>query len=209
MKTTLMTRRTALKTAALAAAACAAAPRLQAQSAPAPTGPFKLPALPYAFDALEPHLDARTMEIHHDKHHAAYVANLNKAVADDPQLSAKSIEELLRQLDAVPEKLRPAVRNQGGGHLNHSLFWQMLKKDGGGPPKGEVAGAIDKSFGSFEAFKAALTKAAVGQFGSGWAWLSLEGKALKLEASANTRTRPGARAGPSCWASMSGNTPTT
>ena len=119
MKTTLMTRRTALKTAALAAAACAAAPRLQAQSAPAPTGPFKLPALPYAFDALEPHLDARTMEIHHDKHHAAYVANLNKAVADDPQLSAKSIEELLRQLDAVPEKLRPAVRNQGGGHLNH------------------------------------------------------------------------------------------
>ena len=188
MKTHLMTRRNALKTATLAAAACAAAPLLPAQPAPAPAGPFKLPPLPYAFDALEPHIDARTMEIHHDKHHAAYVANLNKAVADYPELGAKSIEDLMRTLDAVPEKVRTAVRNQGGGHLNHSLFWSMMKKDGGGLPKGEVAAAIDKSFGSFQAFKDALTKAAVGQFGSGWAWLSLDGKALKLEASANQDT---------------------
>jgi len=184
----MMTRREALKTATLAAAACAAAPLLNAQTAPAPTGPFKLPPLPYAFDALEPHIDARTMEIHHDKHHAAYVANLNKAVADYPDLGAKSIEDLMRNLDAVPEKVRIAVRNQGGGHLNHSLFWQMMKKNGGGEPKGELAAALDKSFGSFSGFKEALTKAAVGQFGSGWAWLSLDGKTLKLEPSANQDT---------------------
>jgi Fe-Mn family superoxide dismutase len=184
----MMTRREALKTTALAAAACAAAQLLNAQTAPMPTGPFKLPPLPYAFDALEPHIDARTMEIHHDKHHAAYVANLNKAVEDYPALGAKSIEDLMRNLDTVPEQIRAAVRNQGGGHLNHSLFWQMMKKDGGGEPKGELAGAIDKRFGSFSAFKESLTKAAVGQFGSGWTWLTLEGKALKLEPSGNQET---------------------
>jgi superoxide dismutase, Fe-Mn family len=187
MKTTLLTRREALKTAALAAAACAAAPLLHAQPAPAP-GPFKLPPLPYAFDALEPHIDARTMEIHHDKHHAAYVANLNKAVADYPELGSKSIEDLLRGLDTVPEKVRTAVRNQGGGHLNHSLFWQMMKKGGGGEPRGDLATAISQSFGGFPAFKEALTKAAVGQFGSGWAWLTLDGKTLKIEPSANQDT---------------------
>jgi superoxide dismutase, Fe-Mn family len=185
----MMTRRQALRTTALATAAFASAPSLlRAQTAAAPAGPFKLPPLPYAFDALEPHIDARTMEIHHDKHHAAYVANLNKAVADYPDLGAKSIEELMRNLDAVPEKVRTAVRNQGGGHLNHSLFWQMMKKGGGGEPKGELASAIDKSFGSFSSFKEALTKAAVGQFGSGWAWLTLDGKAPKIEPAANQDT---------------------
>ena len=143
-----MTRRQALKTTALASAACATATTLRTASAqpsagPAPaagvTGPFTLPPLPYAFDALEPHIDALTMQIHHDKHHAAYVANLNKAVADFPELGKKRVEELLRDLNAVPEKIRTAVRNQGGGHYNHTLFWQMMKKGGGGQPSGELA----------------------------------------------------------------------
>src|SRR5436305_11597111 len=134
--------------------------------------PFQLPPLPYAFDALEPHIDARTMEIHHDKHHAAYVTNLNKAVAEFPELGKKSVEDLLKSLDGVPEKIRTAVRNQGGGHYNHTLFWQMMKKDGGGEPKGELAGAIDTAFGSFSTFKEKFTEAATKVFGSGWAWLS-------------------------------------
>ncbi|HUL51273.1 MAG TPA: superoxide dismutase, partial [Candidatus Nitrosotalea sp.] len=135
-----MNRRRALKTLALATAGAATLPqlRLGAQPAPtahapaAPSGPFRLPDLPYPFDALEPHIDARTMEIHHDKHHAAYVANLNKAVADYPDLGKKSVEELVRHLDTVPEKIRNAIRNQGGGHYNHSLFWQMMSPKGGG-----------------------------------------------------------------------------
>ncbi len=179
----MMNRRRALKTVAVAATAGAttlARLRLDAQpatppsrSSSGPAGPFQLPGLPYPFDALEPHLDARTMEIHHDKHHAAYVANLNKAVADYPDLGKKSVEDLVRDLDTVPEKVRTAVRNQGGGHYNHSLFWQMMSKNGGGEPKGELAQAIDKKFGSFAAFKDEFTKAALGQFGSGWAWLSV------------------------------------
>lgn len=171
-----MTRRHALKTTALATALCAtanSATSLRAQtSAAAPaTGPFKLPPLPYAFDALEPHIDARTMEIHHDKHHAAYVANLNKAIAEAPELGQKPVEELLKNLSAVPEKIRMAVRNQGGGHYNHTLFWQMMKKDGGGKPTAELAKSIDQSFGSFSAFKEKFTEAATKTFGSGWAWL--------------------------------------
>jgi Fe-Mn family superoxide dismutase len=180
-----------MKTAALASVALAALPGTNAQTtsaAPAPaapSGPFTLPPLPYAYDALEPHIDARTMEIHHDKHHAAYVANLNKAVADFPEVKKKSIEDLLKDLNAVPEAIRTAVRNQGGGHLNHSLFWQMLKKDGG-EPKGALAAAIDRRFGSFSAFKDEWTKAAVGQFGSGWAWLVVDAdKKLAIEPSAN------------------------
>src|SRR5947207_2295501 len=138
----MMNRRQAIKTTALATAACAtvssvrtarAQPKVVTASATATTivvsGPFTLPPLPYPFDALEPHIDARTMEIHHDKHHAAYVANLNKAVAEFPDLGKKSVEDLLRDLSAVPEKIRTAVRNQGGGHYNHSLFWQMMKQD--------------------------------------------------------------------------------
>jgi len=150
--------------------------------------PFKLPPLPYAYDALEPHIDARTMEIHHDKHHATYVANLNKAVADYPDLGKKSVEDLMKDLNAVPEKIRTAVRNQGGGHYNHSLFWQMMKKDGGGEPTGNLTKAIDANFGSFGEFKGSLSKAALGQFGSGWAWLVMDGKQLKIEPSANQDT---------------------
>ncbi len=172
----MMTRRRAIKTTLISTAACATVSSIystctQAAEAPPPTGPFTLPQLPYAFDALEPHIDARTMEIHHDKHHAAYVTNLNKAVADYPELAKKQVEELLRSLNTVPEKIRTAVRNQGGGHSNHSLFWQMMKKDGGSEPKGELATAIDKSFGSFSGFKEKFTEAATKVFGSGWAWL--------------------------------------
>ena len=187
----MMTRRQALKSTALAGVALAAVPSALAQNnsaAPAATatsGPFTLPPLPYAYDALEPYIDARTMEIHHDKHHAAYVANLNKAVAEYPDLGKMSVEALLKDLNAVPEKIRMAVRNQGGGHFNHSLFWQMLKKDGG-EPKGALAAAMDRRFGSFSGFKGEWTKAAVGQFGSGWGWLVVDAnKQLAIEPSAN------------------------
>jgi Fe-Mn family superoxide dismutase len=125
------------------------------------------------------------MQIHHDKHHAAYVANLNKAVAEDPALGKKAVEDLLKDLTSIPEKVRTAVRNQGGGHYNHTLFWQMMKKGGGGEPAGELAKAIDKKFGSFSAFKEQFTKAAIGQFGSGWAWLVSENNELSIEPSAN------------------------
>src|SRR5881397_2343436 len=167
----MLTRRQALKTTALAAAACATSSiRIAAaQAAPAAaSGPFTLPPLLYAFDALEPHIDARTMEIHHDKHHGAYVTNLNKAVAEFPDLGSKKVEDLVKDLNAVPEKIRTAVRNQGGGHYNHTLFWQMMKKGGGGEPKGELAKAIEKSFGSYAGFKDKFTEAATKVFGSGW-----------------------------------------
>jgi len=180
-----MTRRNALKTTALAAAACALTPKLRAADAAAPTGPFTLPPLPYATDALEPHIDARTMEIHHDKHHAAYVTNLNKALAEFPDLGKKSVEDLLRDLHSLPEKVKMAVRNQGGGHYNHSLFWQMMKKDSGGGPKGEIMDAILRSFGNFAAFKAKFTETATKVFGSGWAWLIMDGKDLEIVPGAN------------------------
>jgi len=126
------------------------------------------------------------MEIHHDKHHGAYVTNLNKAVAEFPELGKKPVEELLKDLNSVPEKILTAVRNQGGGHYNHTLFWQMMKKDGGGQPKDDLARAIDSSFGSFSAFKDNFTEAATKQFGSGWAWLvCLASKALSIEATPN------------------------
>jgi Fe-Mn family superoxide dismutase len=128
------------------------------------------------------------MRIHHDKHHAAYVANLNKAVASVPQTIAPPIEILLSNLSGVPESVRTAVRNNGGGHYNHSLFWQMMKKNGGGEPTGELAKAIDASFGSFNAFKEQFTKAAMTQFGSGWAWLVWDGKALKIGPTPNQDT---------------------
>ena len=181
-----MTRRQAIQTTALVTAAATIVPQVIAQNAlTAPSGPFTLPPLPYAFDALEPHIDARTMEIHHDRHHKAYVDNLNKAVADFPDVGKKSIEDLVKDLNAVPEKIRTAVRNQGGGHYNHSLFWQMMKKDGGGEPKGDLGKAIDSSFGSFSAFKEGLSKAGMGQFGSGWAWLVASQGKLAIEPSAN------------------------
>ncbi|MDQ2810269.1 MAG: superoxide dismutase [Chloroflexota bacterium] len=132
---------------------------------------FTLPALPYAFDALEPHIDARTMEIHHDKHHATYVTNLNKALENSPELAQMSIEDLMRNMDKVPEAARTAVRNNGGGHYNHSLFWKLMGPNGSGAPTGELAAAIDKAFGSFDAFKEKFNAAGATRFGSGWAWL--------------------------------------
>src|SRR5438270_2757753 len=138
--------------------------------------PHELPALPYATNALEPHIDARTMEIHHGKHHAAYVTNLNKALESAPDLANKSIEELLANNCAiVPENIRTAVRNNGGGHINHSMFWKIMKPGGGGQPVGNVAQAITGTFGSFDAFKEKMNAAGVGRFGSGWAWLVKSG----------------------------------
>lgn len=131
----------------------------------------QLPPLPYGFDALEPHMDAKTMEIHHDKHHAAYVNNLNKALESHPDLAGKPIDALLREISAVPEDIRTAVRNNGGGHANHSLFWTLLSGKGGGKPGGELAAAIDAAFGSFDAFKEKFAGAGATRFGSGWAWL--------------------------------------
>jgi superoxide dismutase, Fe-Mn family len=191
----MMTRRHAIRTAALASAAVATLPAATAQeSAPFKTSqplisnshsPFTLPPLPYPLDSLEPHIDARTMEIHHGRHHAAYVTNLNQALAATPDLAMKSLDDLLKDLDAIPEKIRAAVRNNGGGHYNHSLFWQMMKRDGGGEPKGDLAQAIAKNLGGFGQFKEAFTKAALGRFGSGWAWLVWRQGKLAIESSAN------------------------
>ncbi len=152
--------------------------------------PFTLPALPYAFDALDPAIDKMTMEIHHGKHHNAYVTNLNKALESAPNLAGKSVEELLANNCAiVPEAIRTAVRNNGGGHVNHSMFWQILAPTGGpgagGPPVGNLAQAITGTFGGFDAFKEKLAAAAVGRFGSGWAWLLKTGSALEIISTAN------------------------
>jgi Fe-Mn family superoxide dismutase len=144
----------------------------------------ELPALPYAFDALEPHIDARTMEIHHGKHHAAYVNNLNAALEKHPELQSKSLDELIGDLAKVPEDIRAAVRNNGGGHWNHSLFWQLLSPKGG-KPAGSVVKAIESTFGGFDAFKEQFGKAAVGRFGSGWAWLTIKDGKLCICSSPN------------------------
>jgi Fe-Mn family superoxide dismutase len=189
----MMTRRQAIKTTALASAALATLPGAIAQTnsaapAAAASGPFTLPPLPYAYDALEPFIDAETMHIHHDKHHAAYVANLNKAIGETPIFGSLAIESLLQNLNSLPEKIRTAVRNNGGGHYNHSLFWQMMKKNGGGEPTGDLAKAIDADFGSFSNFKTQFTEAATKVFGSGWAWLVLDGKQLKIEPTPNQDT---------------------
>ncbi len=136
---------------------------------------FELPPLPYAEDALEPHIDARTMSIHHDKHHAAYTNNLNAALEGHANLANKSIEALLGDLSSVPESIRTAVRNNGGGYANHTLFWNIMSANGGGQPGGELAQAINEAFGSFDAFKEQFNKAASTRFGSGWAWLYVDG----------------------------------
>lgn len=147
---------------------------------------FELPPLPYAFDALEPHIDARTMEIHHDKHHAGYTNNLNKALESAPELAGKSIEDLLRGINNVPDTIRTAVQNNGGGYANHSLFWTIMSANGGGAPTGELAEAINAVFGSFDEFKAKFNAAAGSRFGSGWAWLVVdESGNLKLYSTAN------------------------
>ena len=153
----------------LSGLAVCASTTLIAQTEPA--GPYTLPPLPYAYEALQPHIDAETMRIHHDKHHQAYITNANKLLADQPELAKLSPEELLLNLDKAPEAIRVGLRNNVGGHLNHSQFWLMMSPDGGGEPKGELAEAIKKDFGSFEAFKKELTDAALKRFGSGWAWL--------------------------------------
>jgi Fe-Mn family superoxide dismutase len=146
---------------------------------------YTLPPLPYAFDALEPHIDAKTMEIHHDKHHATYVNNLNKAL-EGSDLGNQPIEQLISKIDSVPEKIRTAVRNNGGGHANHSMFWLLLAKSGSGAPSGEISKAIESTFGSLDEFKKKFTEAALGRFGSGWAWLSLDkGKKLIIESTPN------------------------
>jgi Fe-Mn family superoxide dismutase len=147
--------------------------------------PYELPALPYPNNALEPHIDARTMEIHHDKHHAAYVNNLNKALESAPDLASKSAEDLIKDLASVPEAIRTAVRNNGGGHVNHTFFWKLLKAGGEGKPVGELANAIDAAFGSFDEFKAKFEAAGAGRFGSGWAWLCVKDGKLEICSTAN------------------------
>ncbi|EJL20186.1 superoxide dismutase [Brevibacillus sp. BC25] len=145
----------------------------------------QLPALPYAHNALEPHIDAQTMEIHHGRHHATYVNNLNAALEAHADLQGKSIEELISNLDALPESIRTAVRNNGGGHANHTLFWEIMSPNGGGAPAGELADAINAAFGSFDNFKAEFAKAATTRFGSGWAWLTAEGGKVAITSTPN------------------------
>jgi Fe-Mn family superoxide dismutase len=144
-----------------------------------------LPPLPYATDALEPTIDKQTMEIHHGKHHQAYVTNLNAALDKHPELGSKSVEDLLKDLSAVPEDIRTAVRNNGGGHVNHTMFWEIMGPNGGGAPTGAVADAITGSFGSFDKLKEEFKKSGVARFGSGWAWLIAAGGKLTIESTAN------------------------
>ena len=146
---------------------------------------YKLPELPYAYDALEPHIDKETMNIHHTKHHNTYVTNVNNALEGHDDLASKSVEELISNLDAVPENIRTAVRNNGGGHANHTFFWNTLSPNGGGNPTGALAEAIDKKFGSFDAFKEEFAKAAATRFGSGWAWLVSNNGELEIMSTPN------------------------
>ena len=145
-----------------------------------------LPALPYAYDALEPHIDAKTMEIHHSRHHQTYVTNLNAALADLPELATLPLEALLARIDSLPAQVQGSVRNHGGGHANHSLFWQVMSPQGGGEPDGELATAIERDLGGLESFRQAFTQAALSRFGSGWAWLVVDGRGkLQVVSSAN------------------------
>ena len=146
---------------------------------------YTLPELPYAYDALEPFFDEETMHLHHDKHHQTYVNNLNAAIEKHPEFFDKTVEELVAYLDRLPEEIRVAVRNNGGGHLNHTMFWEWLAPNAGGAPTGDIAAAIDEAFGSFDDFKAEFKAAATGRFGSGWAWLVLDYGKLKVVSTAN------------------------
>ena len=150
----------------------------------------ELPALPYEFSDLEPHIDARTMEIHHGKHHNAYITNLNAALESHPELQDKSIEELLKDLGAVPSDIRGAVQNNGGGHYNHTLFWPSMSSNGGGMPSGDLAAAINSTFNDFESFKAKFSTAAATRFGSGWAWLSIDGNSNLVVSSTANQDNP-------------------
>ncbi|MFD2213948.1 MULTISPECIES: superoxide dismutase SodA [Bacillaceae] len=146
---------------------------------------YELPQLPYAYDALEPHIDKETMNIHHTKHHNTYITNVNAALEGNADLAGKSVEELVSNLDAVPEAIRPAVRNNGGGHANHSLFWTILSPNGGGEPTGELGEAINAKFGSYDSFKEEFAKAATTRFGSGWAWLVVNNGQLEVTSTPN------------------------
>lgn len=146
---------------------------------------FTLPELPYAHDALVPHIDEETMHLHHGKHHATYVSNANAALEKHPELADKTVEELLADLNAVPEDIRTAIRNNAGGHANHSLFWEILSPNGGGEPTGEIKEAIESAFGSFEDFKSQFATAATGRFGSGWAWLVVNGDKVEITSTPN------------------------
>jgi Fe-Mn family superoxide dismutase len=168
-------------------ASFAFAEKLFVTTAPAAqvAGEFTLPKLPYAFDALEPHIDARTMEIHHGKHHQAYVTNLNAALEKAPEFQNKTLEELLGGLDSVPEAVRTAVRNNGGGHWNHTLFWEIMGPNGGGAPAGKLAAGITSAFGDFEKFKEQFATAGGARFGSGWVWLLNQGGKLSITSTPN------------------------
>ena len=146
---------------------------------------YTVPELPYSYDALEPHIDARTMEIHHSKHHQAYVTNVNNALEAHAELAGRSIEDLVTDLDSVPEAIRTAVRNNGGGHANHSLFWTVMAPDGGGEPAGDLAEAVKRDLGGFDAFKKQFSTAAATRFGSGWAWLAVKQGKLNVLSTAN------------------------
>jgi len=187
-----VTRREALTTLGVSALALTASSRDLAATAgcqtPAASGPYSLAPLPYAFDALEPHIDAQTMQIHHDRHHQAYVNNLNAALAGAGEAGKAPIDDLLKNLSALPESARTAVRNNGGGHVNHLQFWTLLAPGAGGPPSGAIADAIQGAFGSFDAFKDQFVKAAMGRFGSGWAWLSDDHGKLVIHSTANQDT---------------------
>ena len=187
----MMTRREAIKAVALTAGALTIAPSfLQGETSDSSAGtstyPFKLAPLGYPYDALEPYIDALTMQIHHDKHNGAYVENLNKAIAQAPEpIQKMSLEELLLNLDKIPDDIRTAVRNNAGGQYNHSFFWKLLKKNEGGKPSGELATAIDTTFGSYSGFQEKLSEAASKVFGSGWAWLVTDGKKLEITTTPN------------------------
>ncbi len=146
---------------------------------------YTLPDLPYAYDALEPYIDEETMHLHHDKHHNTYVTNLNSAIEKYPELGEKTIEELLSDMDAIPTDIKTAVRNNGGGHANHSFFWEIMAPNAGGKPTGEIKEAINEAFGDFSSFKEEFKKAAAGRFGSGWAWLVMENGKLAITSTAN------------------------
>ena len=194
----MITRRTLLSTVGGAALASVVAPRLhaagQAQTPPAasaqtpPAGPYTLPALPYPVAALEPHIDAQTMTIHHDRHHQTYVTSLNAALAKEPTVASRPLEDLLKNLASVPEAIRTAVQNHGGGHFNHMQFWTLMAPKAGGEPTGDIAAAIASNFGQFDGFKQQFAQAASSRFGSGWAWLSEDKGKLIIHSTANQDT---------------------
>jgi len=183
-----LTRRQALSTLGLGTLVAARATATALAQAPAATGPHSLPPLAYPPAALEPHIDAMTMTIHHDRHHQAYVTNLNNALAKTPELAKLSIDDLVKGLANVPEGIRTAVRNNGGGHANHIQFWTLMAPNAGGAPSGAIADAIASTFGDFDKFKAAFGAAATGRFGSGWAWLSDDNGKLVIHSTANQDT---------------------